>query len=50
VATLSSGKGACSLSANKLKVGTYSLVATYGGSADFKGSTSTKETLTIAKS
>jgi hypothetical protein len=49
VVELSSGKGSCALSANKLKAGSYSLVATYGGSADFKGSISAKETLTIAK-
>jgi hypothetical protein len=30
-------------------VGTYSLVATYGGSTNFKGSTSAKETLTVIK-
>jgi hypothetical protein len=30
-------------------VGAYGLVATYSGSANFKGSTSTKETLTVAK-
>ena len=35
--------------AKKLKVGTYNLVATYGGSTNFKGSTSAKETLTVAK-
>ena len=49
VITLSASKGSCTLSARKLQVGTYSLVATYGGSADFSGSTSAKETLTIAK-
>jgi hypothetical protein len=30
-------------------VGTYSLVATYGGSANFEGSTSAKEILTVTK-
>ncbi|MFZ2056946.1 MAG: G1 family glutamic endopeptidase [Acidimicrobiales bacterium] len=47
--TLASGKGSCPLSAKKLPVGAYGLVATYGGSTDFKGSTSAKETLTVAK-
>jgi hypothetical protein len=49
VIKLSGAKGSCTLSAKKLPVGTYSLVATYGGSANFKGSTSTKETLTVIK-
>jgi hypothetical protein len=48
VITLSSGKGSCRLSPNKLKARTYSLVATYGGSTNFKGSTSVK-TLTVAE-
>jgi hypothetical protein len=46
VIKLSSGKGSCRLS---LKVGTYRLVATYGGSTNFKSSTSAKETLTVTK-
>jgi hypothetical protein len=50
VIKLKSDKGSCTLSAKKLKPGTYRLVATYGGSTNLKGSTSTKETLTIAKS
>ena len=50
VITLSSGKGSCRLSPNKLKAGTQSLVATYGGSTNFEGSTSSKETLTVVKS
>jgi hypothetical protein len=37
------------LSAKKLNAGTYHLVATYGGSSNFKGSTSTRETLTVVK-
>jgi hypothetical protein len=41
--------GSCGLSGKKLKAGTYSLVATYGGSTNFKGSTSAKETLTVVK-
>jgi hypothetical protein len=49
VIKLKAGKGSCSLSARRLKAGTYSLVATYGGSANFKGSTSAKETLIVAK-
>jgi hypothetical protein len=49
VITLSGAKGSCRLSAKKLKVGTYDLVATYGGSSNFKGSTSAKETFTVAK-
>ncbi len=49
VIKLKSAKGSCSLSSKKLKPGTYRLVATYGGSKNFKGSTSAKETLIIAK-
>jgi hypothetical protein len=49
VIKLKAGKGSCSLSARRLKAGTYSLVATYGGSANFKGSTSAKETLIVVK-
>jgi len=49
VIKLKSAKGSCSLPARGLKAGTYHLVATYGGSANYKGSTSTKETLTVAK-
>jgi hypothetical protein len=47
--TLSSGKGSCTLSAKRLKAGTYHLVATYGGGTNFRGSTSAKETLTVVK-
>jgi len=47
--TLASGKGTCTLSSKELKAGTYRLVATYGGSTNFKGSTSAKETVTVAK-
>ncbi|MGO9965179.1 MAG: Ig-like domain-containing protein, partial [Acidimicrobiales bacterium] len=47
VITLSSGKGSCRLSPKKLDARTYSLVATYGGSTNFKGSTSVK-TITVA--
>ena len=47
--TLSDAKGSCTLSANKLEAGIFSLVATYGGSTNFDASTSTKETFTVAK-
>jgi hypothetical protein len=47
--TLSSGKGSCTLKASKLRAGTYGLVAKYGGSETFRGSTSAKETLTVVK-
>ena len=46
---LTSGKGSCRLSGKKLKVGTYQLVATYGGSTIFTGSISAKETVTVTK-
>jgi hypothetical protein len=49
VIKLSAAKGSCALSAKKLSAGTYRLVATYSGSTDFNGSTSVKETLTVAK-
>jgi hypothetical protein len=49
VIKLSSGKGSCTLSTRKLKAGTYRLVAIYGGSTNLKGSTSAKESLTVAK-
>jgi hypothetical protein len=49
VIRLQSGKGSCKLSPKRLKAGTYRLVATYGGSTNFKGSTSAKETLTVVK-
>ncbi len=49
VIRLSSGKGKCTLSAKRLNAGTCHLVATYGGSTNFKGSTSAKETLTVVK-
>jgi hypothetical protein len=46
---LSSGRAMCTLSPYKLRAGTYRLVARYGGSPDFKGSTSAGETLKVAK-
>lgn len=49
VITLSATKVSCTLSNTKLPVGNYSLVATYGGSTDFAGSASAKETLTVVK-
>jgi hypothetical protein len=45
---LSFGKGSCRLSAKRLKVGSYRLVATYKGSTNFKVSRSAKKALTIA--
>ena len=49
VIKLKSAKGSCNLSSKKLKAGTYHLVATYGGNKNYKGSTSAKVTLTVAK-
>ena len=49
VITLSSGNGSCTLSVKRVKAGTYRFVATYGRSTNFEGSTSAKETLTVAK-
>jgi hypothetical protein len=49
VITLSKGNGSCRLSATKLAVGSYRLVASYGGSANFAPSTSSKETLVVVK-
>jgi hypothetical protein len=49
VITLSSGKGSCTLSVKRVKAGTYRFAATYGRSTNFEGSTSAKETLTVAK-
>jgi hypothetical protein len=46
---LSSGKGTCRLSRKRLAVGTYSLVAIYGGSSVYLGSASAKKSLTVAK-
>ena len=49
VITLKSGKGACTLTAKKLRPGSYTLIAAYPGSADYASSASAKKTLTIAK-
>ena len=46
---LSSGKGACSLSSKRLAVGSYSLIANYGGSSNYFSSASAKETLKVVK-
>jgi FlaG/FlaF family flagellin (archaellin) len=48
-ATLTSGKGSCTLSPDQLAPGVYHLVATYGGSADYNGSASAQETFTVRK-
>lgn len=45
--TLSGGRGGCTLSASKLAVGIYYLVAHYGGAADFKASSSAKKSLKV---
>jgi hypothetical protein len=45
----SSGMGSCTLSAKKLSVGTYGVVANYSGSRDFNTSASTKETLAVVE-
>ena len=49
VITLSGAKGSCTLSAKKLRVGSYHLVASYGGSTDFMRSTFAKESLAVIK-
>ena len=46
--TLSSAKGSCRLLARTLRAGTNRLVATYGGSTNFKGSSSAGKTLTAS--
>jgi hypothetical protein len=45
--TLSSAKGSCTLAPTKFGAGTYHLGASYRGSADFEGSVSAPETLTV---
>jgi hypothetical protein len=47
VMTLSGATGSCSLTADQLAVGSTQLVASYGGSIDFGGSTSATESLTL---
>jgi Bacterial Ig-like domain (group 3) len=49
VITLKLGKGTCTLTARKLRVGRYALTAAYPGSADYASSASTRKTLTIAR-
>ena len=49
VIRLTSDKGSCTLSANKLPPGIYHLVATYGGSTDFGISGSAMKTLTVTR-
>lgn len=49
VITLKSGKGTCSLTAKRLKPGTYHLAASYPGTVGFAGSVSARKTLTVAK-
>lgn len=49
VITLRSGKGACSLTAKRLKPGTYHLAASYPGTVGFASSVSAQKTLTVAK-
>lgn len=39
---LASGTGGCALSATRLKPGTYSLTASYGGSTYYSGTSATK--------
>jgi hypothetical protein len=48
-ATLSGGTAKCTLLARQLPAGTYSLTATYSGSAAFFGSTSAATTLRVSK-
>jgi hypothetical protein len=45
--TLTSGKGACTLTARELRPGTYHLIASYPANRDFLGSASAKKTLTV---
>jgi predicted outer membrane repeat protein len=49
VIRLTLGKGRCTLSARKLNVGTYRLVANYRGSKNFKHSSSVKKILSVVK-
>ena len=46
---LSSGRGACTLTARQLKAATYHLIASWPGNPDFNASASAPKTLTIAK-
>ncbi|MHB1511142.1 MAG: Ig-like domain-containing protein [Acidimicrobiales bacterium] len=49
VIQFSSGKGSCGLSPRRLKPGIYHLVATYGGSTTYFGSTSSQKKLAVAR-
>jgi hypothetical protein len=49
VITLKSGKGTCTLSATKLRTGSYHLAADYAGNSDFNGSASATKTVTVVK-
>jgi hypothetical protein len=49
VITLVSGTGSCTLTAQELAPGSYSLFADYPGSTDFTGSASAKQTLAVTK-
>jgi hypothetical protein len=49
VITLRSGKGTCTLTAERLPAGTYTVIAAYPGSTDYAGSASAKKNLTIKK-
>ena len=49
VITLASGKGSCTLTASKLRTGTYTLVAAYPGSSDFTSSASARKTPTVVR-
>ena len=49
VITLKSGKGACTLTAKRLKPGTYHLAASYPGTVGFADSVSAQKALTVAK-
>ena len=48
VIKLSSAKGSCTLGATKFGAGVEHLVASYGGSSDFDGSSSSHQTVTIS--
>ncbi len=47
--SLSKGTGSCTLSASKLKAGTYQLSASFPGNSDYLKSTSSSKTLKVAK-
>jgi large repetitive protein len=49
VLTLKKATGTCTLTAKKLRPGTYHLTATYAGASPFAGSVSARKTLTVTK-